>query len=98
MAKVWNKRQNSIPRDAVYVGRPTKWGNPFSHLSGTLAKHKVATRDEAVDAYEALLLRWFAQDPEAKQRLQAELRGKDLVCWCAPARCHADVLLKYANE
>ena len=26
------------------------------------------------------------------------LRGKDLVCWCAPQRCHADVLLKYANE
>ena len=98
MAKVWNKRQNGIPRDAVYVGRPTKWGNPFSHRSGTLAKHKVATRDEAVDAYEAQLLRWFARDPEAKQRLQAELRGKDLVCWCTPARCHADVLLKYANE
>lgn len=98
MAKVWNKRQNGIPRDAVYVGRPTKWGNPFSHLNGTLAKHKVATRDEAVDAYEAQLLRWFEKDPEAKGRLQAELRGKDLVCWCAPARCHADVLLKYANE
>lgn len=98
MPKVWNKRQHGIPKDAVYVGRPTKWGNPFSHRDGTLAKHRVATRDEAVDAYEAQLQRWFALDPEAKQRLQTALRGKDLVCWCAPARCHADVLLKYANE
>lgn len=98
MPKVWNKRQSGVPQNAVYVGRPTKWGNPYSHMDGTLAKYKVATRDEAVDAYEALLLRWFAEDPEAKKRLQAELRGKDLVCWCAPARCHADVLLKYANE
>lgn len=98
MAKVLNKRLHGTPRGAVYVGRPTKWGNPYSHIEGTLAKHKVATRDEAVDAYEAQLLRWFVKDPEAKQRLQAALRGKDLICWCAPARCHADVLLKYANE
>jgi hypothetical protein len=26
-----------------------------------------------------------------------ELRGKDLVCWCAPDACHADVLLELAN-
>lgn len=95
--KVWNKRQAGIPRGAVYVGRPTKWGNPFSHLPNTLAKHKVSTRDEAVDAYEAALLRKFEQDPQALARLQNELRGKDLVCWCAPQRCHADVLMKYAN-
>ena len=34
----------------------------------------------------------------AREQLQAELRGKDLVCWCAPQRCHADVLMKYANQ
>jgi hypothetical protein len=26
-----------------------------------------------------------------------ELRGKDLVCWCAPKPCHGDVLLRLAN-
>ena len=26
-----------------------------------------------------------------------ELRGKDLVCWCAPEACHGDVLLELAN-
>jgi hypothetical protein len=25
------------------------------------------------------------------------LKGKDLVCWCAPLACHGDVILKYAN-
>jgi len=98
MRKVWNKRQSGIPQDAVYVGRPTKWGNPYSHQAGTLARHKVATRDEAVDAYKAALERKFAQDPAALARLQAELKGRDLVCWCAPQRCHADVLLAYANK
>ncbi|WP_436298090.1 DUF4326 domain-containing protein [Variovorax sp. LjRoot175] len=29
---------------------------------------------------------------------KAELRGKDLVCWWAPEACHADVLLRIANE
>jgi hypothetical protein len=27
-----------------------------------------------------------------------ELRGKDLVCWCAPERCHAEVLIELAYE
>lgn len=98
MPRVLNKRIHGVPKDAVYVGRPTKWGNPYSHKSGTLARYKVATRDEAVDAFERALLLKFELDPGAKKRLQDELRGKDLVCWCAPARCHADVLLKYANE
>lgn len=29
--------------------------------------------------------------------IREELKGKDLVCWCAPLACHADVLLEIAN-
>jgi hypothetical protein len=78
----------------VYVGRPSKWGNPFSHLrvGASSARFYVASRDAAVDAYE----KWIMQQPELMAAL-SELRGKDLVCWCAPARCHADVLLRLAN-
>jgi hypothetical protein len=77
----------------VYVGRPSKWGNPFSHIKyGTRAQFHVATRDAAVDAYE----KWIVQQPELMASLH-ELKGKDLVCWCAPARCHAEVLLRLAN-
>jgi hypothetical protein len=94
MCKVLNKRVHGIPEGAVYVGRPTKWGNPFSHQAGTLAKYKVATRDEAVDAYE----QYLRENPELMEAAKRELRGKDLVCWCAPLRCHADVLVKVANE
>ena len=92
--KVWNKRQNNIPSDAVYVGRPTKWGNPFTHMGGTLAKFVVANRDEAVDQYE----QWLLQQPELVAQAKKELVGKDLICWCAPQRCHADVLMKVANS
>ncbi len=41
----------------VYIGRPSKWGNPFSHKSGTLAQFRVATREEAVARYRE----WFPQ-------------------------------------
>ena len=95
--KVWNKRDSRVPAGAVYVGRPTKWGNPYSHQQGTGARHVVASRDEAVDAFERALLAKFERDPGAHDRLRAELGGKDLVCWCAPRRCHADVLMYYAN-
>lgn len=94
MAKVYNKRDQRTPGDAVYVGRPTKFGNPYSHRDGTLAKYKVSSRDEAVDAYEQHLL----ANPALLEAARKELRGKDLVCWCAPLRCHADVLIKYANQ
>jgi hypothetical protein len=35
------------------------------------------------------------QQPALLQALH-ELKGKDLICWCAPERCHADVLLELA--
>jgi ribonuclease HI len=60
-----------------------------------LAEFRVGTRDEAVDAFEAWLL--APEQYDLLQRVRTELRGKDLVCWCAPGRCHGEVLMKYAN-
>ena len=92
--KVYNKRHGDAPVDAVYVGRPTMFGNPFSHLAnGTLAQHHVKNREEAVRRFEEYLL----ANPSLLQEAKEQLRGKSLVCWCAPKSCHADVLMKYAN-
>ena len=82
MPKVLNKKTDPIPPDAVYVGRPSKWGNPFS-MRGE------ADSDVVCDLYEQYL--------DANHIDYSELRGKDLVCWCAPLRCHADSLLRRAN-
>ena len=84
MAQVLNKRTASADQlaKAVYVGRPTKWGNPF--VIG-----RDGDRAEVIRRYRL----WIGT-----QRLDArELAGKDLVCWCAPEPCHADVLLEMAN-
>jgi len=86
MARVLNKRIHGVPAGAVYVGRPSKWGNPYG------AGRDDANRAVAIEQYEW----WLDRNPPLLAALP-ELRGKDLVCWCAPKPCHADVLLRRAN-
>lgn len=83
MPKVLNKHTASAQElaNAVYVGRPSRFGNPCKMFSEK-------ERDYACDWFEANVL------PNMDV---TELRGKDLVCWCAPKRCHADSLLRKAN-
>lgn len=79
----------------VYIGRPSKWGNPFSHLPHAAVglEHIVATRDDAIKKYEA----WVVEQPELMASLH-ELKGKTLGCWCKPQACHGDILMRLANE
>lgn len=69
----------------IYVGRPTKWGNPFKLL-------READRPAVLNAYRE----WIMRQPGLLAALP-ELRGKVLACWCAPKLCHADVLLELCN-
>lgn len=96
MNKVYNKYHKNAPVDAVYVGRPTVWGNPYTHIRSatTEAKYFVQSREEAVEAFREYLL----ADAELTGLVKLHLKGKDLICWCAPAACHADVLLEIANS
>ena len=94
MPKVYNRRHHDVPKDAVYVGRPTIWGNPYSHLLQSAATYRTATREEAVARYREMLLK----SPKLLEQVKRLLKGKDLVCWCVPAACHANILLEIANE
>jgi Domain of unknown function (DUF4326) len=78
----------------VYIGRPSLWGNPFSHLPRSAAEILVPTREEAIRRYEG----WILGQPDLVLRAKRELRGKVLGCWCAPMPCHGDVLARIANE
>ncbi|NMC59264.1 MAG: DUF4326 domain-containing protein [Candidatus Methanofastidiosa archaeon] len=79
----------------VYIGRPSKWGNPFSHKEETLAQFKVNSRDEAVEAYR----KWITEG-DGKHLLNDlhELDGKILGCWCKPKACHGDVLIELIEK
>lgn len=87
MPRVLNKHRGALTPHHVYIGRPTKWGNPF------IIGHD-GTREEVVAKYEA----WIRKQPALMAAARRELRGKDLACWCSPLVCHGDVLLKIANE
>lgn len=82
--RVLNKRNSN---DGVYIGRPTKFGNPF-------VLGKDGDRDTVIEKYE----QWLRTQPLLIEAAKRELRGKSLVCWCAPARCHGDVLMRIANK
>lgn len=73
----------------VYIGRPSKWGNPFTNRPGTKAEFILPTRAEAINAYR----KWITEG-EGKHLLKDlhELKGKTLGCWCKPQSCHGDVL------
>ncbi len=70
----------------VYIGRPSKWGNPF-----------VVGRDGSRQEVILKFLKWLRDQPELIKALP-ELKGKKLGCWCAPKACHGDILAKLANE
>jgi len=71
----------------VYVGRPSKWGNPF--ILGC-----DGDREAVIAKFRAHIL----ARPVLLEECRRELRGKVLGCWCAPKPCHADVLVELANE
>jgi hypothetical protein len=89
--KVWNKRDKNIPSDAIYVGRPSKWGNPYKITRNVGVP--AMDRNQAIDLYRKWIICRIAIEPDFIE----PLKGKDLVCWCAPLPCHADVLLELAN-
>ena len=85
--RVFNKHHRNAPPGAVYIGRGSPYGNPF--VIG-----RDGDRAAVIAAYEAHLL----SDVALLERVRTELRGRDVVCFCAPAPCHGDVLVRIANE
>jgi hypothetical protein len=80
MCKVIHIKDKTNSMDEVYIGRGSKWGNPF-----VIGKH--GNRDEVIALYEERLL----QNNELMDDL-VELVDKTLVCFCKPKACHGDVL------
>lgn len=80
------KRANNMT-NVVAVDRSSDWGNPF-------IMHTESMRDHVCEQFERYAKWRLIHEPE----WLAPLRGKNLACWCAPKRCHAETLLRLANE
>ena len=97
-----------MPEGAVYVGRPTDYGNPFvgkTRADAVRTYREWLTRgsitvavgpDQEIVRMEYIPMR--NMPAEVVRMAKAYLRGKDLACWCPLDQpCHADVLLEIAN-
>jgi hypothetical protein len=101
-----------MPPDTVLVARPTKWGNPFTIAAAVESGYadEITAQAFVVECFRDWLgptrpYRCWWQGPESDRcravmlASLAELRGKNLACWCALDQpCHADVLLQLANQ
>ncbi|WLB14800.1 DUF4326 domain-containing protein (plasmid) [Bradyrhizobium elkanii] len=90
-----------MPENTVYVGRPTKWGNPFVvGKPGGAYSALVKDRRHAWQLFRSLA----TENGKLIAAARIELRGKNLACFCPlpaepyqPDCCHAAVLLDLAN-
>jgi hypothetical protein len=80
------QRGKPWPDPYVYIGRPSKWGNPYVVTD-------FMPREEAI-----ALFREDAESGRPPYDDLSELRGKILVCWCKPEACHGDVLAELADR
>lgn len=80
--KVLNKHHKNIPKNSVYIGRGSPYGNPF-----VIGVH--GNRHQVINKFKCEIL------PNLDV---SALRDKNLVCFCAPLLCHGDLILQKANQ
>jgi Domain of unknown function (DUF4326) len=87
------KKLKRVPPSAVYIGR----ANPFFRVAKSKWHNQFEIpRDGDRATVNALYEEWLRTQDDLVDALD-ELRGKNLVCWCAPLACHGDLLLRLAN-
>ena len=74
-------------RDCIYIGRPSKWRNPF--VIG-----KDGNREEVISKYKAML----CSRPDLVDDASIELKGAILMCYCKPKACHGDILVELIEK
>ena len=70
-----------------YPKQPSPFANPFK-------VGRDGTREEVLEKFEALMRQRLVVTPH----LLSDLEGKTLGCWCKPAACHGDVLIKLMSK
>lgn len=106
MIRVVNKKTHKPTPDDFYIGRGSVMGNPYYHKESNhpQALYKVDTVEEAIGGYEKDFTYSYCHKPPfqefTKQLIDRELNDEDtnLVCYCAPNKCHGDVIKKFVED
>ena len=107
MITVVNKHHHQATEDDVYVGRGSALGNPYTGtkpLASTKAMFQAGSREESIELYES----WIREKIRTKDKAVCKalneiylrsVRGSvNLVCFCKPKACHADVIRAIVME
>ncbi len=93
-----------MPVGAVNCTRPGRYGNPY-RIGQTYGGFPCVDAQAACTAFECDI-EWNDRNSDrpvnaglTTAKIQEELRGKDLACWCAldEPHCHVGILLWVAN-
>lgn len=88
MPRLINLRKEIPPEENfALIDRRTPFGNPFR-----IGIH--GTRDEVIAKH----AEWFANNKSLQEKVEKELRGKDLGCWCYPNPCHGATYLRFLYD
>lgn len=89
MQRIQHGRRRKLPQGARYVGRPSRWGNPFMV--------KIHGRQAALELFRDKVSK---MSPGARSAWLYPLRDASaLACWCKPGEaCHADILIEFLGE
>jgi len=89
--QVLNKKSDVIPKGAVYIGRPSVFGNPFP-----VTKKQV--RHIAVEKFRVYFAERSKNDRVFMAALQKLKTATALVCFCKPEACHGDIIAEYLER
>lgn len=93
---VCNKRTHNPQPNDYYIGRGSAFGNPFTHIpSGTKAQFVVKDRDTACEEYKAHFEHNVVMQTAFESLVLFAIEHNwniNLVCYCAPLRCHGDFI------
>lgn len=73
-------------QDLVYIGRPSKWGNPFK-------VGRDGNNEECKEKY-----REYIKNRKDLLDSLSELKGNAIGCWCKPKPCHGDILVELIED
>jgi hypothetical protein len=94
------------PHGAIVVARPSRWGNPWKAGAPHPVHGWPMSRDEAAEVFgmaagaadrRGMWVPCLPDSYPSVEEIRAELRGKDVACWCPlSVSCHGDHLLAVA--